>query len=82
MQVQTPEPLGWITKLITSLQWPVIVLAAFWLGKTMSKLEVRVLQAEKNMKDMIERHLPHIHKALAELKEGVMEIRGLLTGRR
>jgi hypothetical protein len=58
------------------------VLAAFWLGKTMSKLEVRVLQAEKNMKDMIERHLPHIHKALGEIKETLASIQGMLTGRR
>jgi hypothetical protein len=50
------------------MQWPVVVLAAFYLGRTITKLEGRVLKAEKNMSDLIERHMPHIHKALDEIK--------------
>jgi hypothetical protein len=53
---------------ITALQWPVVVLAAFFLGRTMTKLEGRVLKAEKNVQDLIERHMPHIHQALTEIK--------------
>jgi hypothetical protein len=53
---------------IAALQWPVVVLAAFFLGRMMTRLETRVLKAEKNVQDLIERHMPHIYKALDEIK--------------
>jgi hypothetical protein len=58
---------------LTALQWPVVVLAAFFLGRAMTKLEGRVLKAEKNVQDLIERHMPHIHEALTDIK-GKLEV--------
>ena len=75
MNQSNPSPLSWLQQITTALQWPVIVFAAFWLGRSVTKLETRVAKAEKSMQDLIERHMPHIHNALAE-------IRGLLQGRR
>lgn len=72
MQTQN-SPLTWLQQVTSALQWPVIVFAAFWLGRGMTKLEIRVVKAEKIMSDLMDRHLPHIHNALAE-------IRGLLSG--
>jgi hypothetical protein len=67
MQTGQP-PSQTLINYLTALQWPVVVLAAFFLGRTMTKLEARVLSAEKNVKDIIERHMPHIHNALTEIK--------------
>lgn len=67
MQTQ-PSPSSWMTTLITSLQWPVIVVASYALGRYVNKLEVRVFQAEKNVKDLIERHMPAVHHALQEVQ--------------
>jgi len=76
MQTQTQTPISYVTSVIAALQWPVVVFAAFMLGRSMTKLEARGLKAEKNVSDLIERHMPHIHNALAEIKTL------LLSGRR
>ena len=55
--------------------WPVIVLGAFWIGRYVQRLEMRVDKAEKSITAIVERHLPAIHRALAE-------IRGFLMGGR
>lgn len=68
MQTNQYAPFTWLISLLTAMQWPVIVLAAFALGKSVSKLEGRVLKAEKNVADLVERHMPHIHAALLEIK--------------
>jgi hypothetical protein len=75
-------PVSWITTAVTALQWPFIVISAFVLGRYVTKLETRVLQAERNITALIERHLPHIHAALGEVKESLAAIQGALTGRR
>ena len=72
---QHASPFGWLQSWAITLQWPVIVLAAFWLGRYVQRLEMRVSKAETNIQMLIERHMPAIHKALAE-------IRGLLIGGR
>ena len=72
---QHTSPLGWLQTFAINLAWPVVVLAAFWLGRYVQKLEQRVAKAETNITMLIERHMPAIHKALAE-------IRGLLIGGR
>jgi hypothetical protein len=75
IQEQHPAPLGWLQAVIPALQWPGIVLAAFWLGRYVRALEMRAVKAEENVKALLERHLPAVHRALAE-------IRGLLLTRR
>lgn len=75
MQQSSSTPLTWLQQITTALQWPVVVIAAFWIGRSITKLEVRVLRAEKSMSDLLERHMPHVHNALAE-------IRGLIQGMR
>jgi hypothetical protein len=75
MQDQHTSPLGWVQAAVLALQWPVIVVAAFWLGRYVHGLEVRVLRAETRLEQLLERHMPAIHKMLAE-------IRGLLVGAR
>lgn len=68
-------PLTWLQTIITALQWPFVVIAAFGLGRYITLLENRVSKAESRIEALVERHMPAIHKALAE-------IRGLLMGGR
>lgn len=75
-------PVNWVSTAVTALQWPFIVLAAFALGRYVSKLETRVLLAEKNLKDLMERHLPHIHNALTQLNQGIEVIKTMLLSRK
>lgn len=77
MEIQPPQnnPSNWLLAWTTALQWPVVVTAAFALGCYVTSLRMRVLSAEKNIKDLVERHLPHVHNALAA-------IQGALSGRR
>jgi len=72
---QHTSPPGWIQSWALALQWPVIVFAAFWLGRYVQRLEMRVAKAETRIEALVERHMPAIHRALAE-------IRGLLMGGR
>jgi hypothetical protein len=72
---QHASPLSWLQSWAVAMQWPVIVLAAFWLGRYVQKLEIRVAKAETSITAIVERHMPQIHRALAE-------IRGLLMGGR
>ena len=67
-------PMSWLQLIAGSLQWPVIVGGAFWLGRYVRELEMRVKKAESNLQALIERHMPAIHRALAE-------IRGLLMSK-
>lgn len=77
------NPIDWAkAKVIAEATWPVLVGAAFWVGRLVAKLEQRLAKAEgkldttlRLLDTVINRHLPAVHKALAE-------IRGLLTVRR
>lgn len=69
------SPITWIQATATALQWPVIVIGAFWLGRYVQKLEMRVSKAESYIQLLVERHMPAVHRMLAE-------IRGLLIGGR
>ena len=71
MQTDLKNPLSWLS----SMQWPAVVIGAFYLGRTIANLEKRIFQADKNLSDLVSIHFPAIHNALAE-------IRGLLGGRR
>jgi hypothetical protein len=71
----SPLPLGWLQTFAINLAWPVVVLGAFWIGRFVQRLEMRVSKAETDMKSLMERHLPAIHNALSELL-------GLMRGRR
>lgn len=75
MQEQHASPLGWFQTWALNMGWPVVVIAAFWLGRYMQKVETRVVKAEARIESIVTRHLPAIHNALAE-------IRGLLIGGR
>jgi hypothetical protein len=75
MQEQHTSPLTWLQSWAMAMGWPVIVLAAFWIGRYVQRLEMRVDRAEKRITDLVERHMPALHRALAE-------IRGLLIGGR
>lgn len=75
MHEQHSSPLDWLQSIAAALQWPGIVAASFWLGRYVRSLEVRVASAESRLEQLIERHMPAVHRALAE-------IRGLLVGGR
>ncbi len=75
LEEQHASPLTWLQSAALAMQWPVIVIASFWLGRYVQKLEMRVAKAESSITAIVERHLPQIHRALAE-------IRGLLMGGR
>lgn len=77
--MQSQTPLSYIHGIVSGLQWPFIAIAAFWLGRSMSRLETRVLAAEKNVQDLITRHMPHIHEALSEIKAKLEVILARLT---
>lgn len=81
MQEHTAAPLTWLQHLAANLQWPVIVVAAFWLGRYVHGLEVRVQNAERNVRDLIERHLPHVHRALAAVNGKLETVLALLQKR-
>lgn len=68
-------PLSWLQGWASALGWPVVAFGAFWAGRYVQRLEMRVTKAEDHIKQIVERHLPAIHRALAE-------IRGLLIGGR
>jgi hypothetical protein len=72
---QHASPLAWLQSWALNMGWPVIVIGAFWIGRYVQKLEMRVDKADKRLEALIERHMPAIHKALAE-------VRGLLMGGR
>ncbi len=69
-------PFAWIQLFAKALSWPVVVAAAFWLGRYVKQLEIRLARAETNLTALIERHMPAIHRALAEIKG---EIQALLS---
>lgn len=69
--------LGWLQSVSSAMQWPLLV-AAFVLGRYVKTLEVRVSNAERNLKDLIERHLPHVHRALAEIKGKLETVQALM----
>ena len=69
-----PPPVTWLLTLAKDLQWPVVVAASFWLGRYVHDLECRLSKAESNLTALIDRHMPAIHRALAE-------IRGMLSTR-
>lgn len=75
IEEQHSSPLAWLQSWAFSMGWPVIVLGAFWVGRYVQKLEMRVDKADKRLEALIERHMPAIHRALAE-------IRGLVMGGR
>lgn len=62
------SPAGWLLSFFQAMQWPVITVAAFWLGRFVQKLEIRVSKAETNITALVERHMPAIHRALAEIR--------------
>lgn len=68
-------PLSWVRETLQALQWPVVVGLAFGAGRYAKGLESRVDLAEKRVEVLVERHMPAVHRALAE-------IRGLLLSRR
>lgn len=72
------NPVNYVADKLLALQWPVIVLAAFALGRYVCKLELRAIKAEKNLSDVVERHLPHVHSALSAVKESLAEITGMV----
>lgn len=75
MQEQHASPLAWLQSWAAALGWPIVVGSAFWLGRYVKSMEMRVEKAETRIESLVERHMPAIHRALAE-------IRGLLVGRR
>jgi hypothetical protein len=74
MQQDHTTPLSWLQAAAVALQWPAVAGLAYWAGRVHQRLEHRVNVAEKHLTSLVERHMPAIHRALAE-------IRGMLTGR-
>lgn len=75
MQDTHITPLDWLRDVATNLAWPIIVGSAYWLGRYVQKAEMRAVKAEQYLNVLVERHMPAIHRALAEL-------RGMLVGGR
>jgi hypothetical protein len=73
------SPLAWLQYIAERIQWPVIVYSAFWLGRRVERLETRIISAETHIKSLIERHLPHVHRALADLKGKLDTIQALVS---
>lgn len=74
----TNTPLTWVEHVAHALQWPVIVGAAFWLGRYVQRLETRVVTAERSLKMLIERHLPQVHRALSEIRGKIETVLALV----
>jgi hypothetical protein len=69
-------------RLIHTLTWPVVVAFAFWAGRYVQKLEARVLTAERNVKNLIERHMPAVHRALGDIAGALDALKHVLIMRR
>jgi hypothetical protein len=67
------SPSNWFVQALQALQWPVVAVGAFVLGRAITKLEARVLKSEKSVSDIVTRHMPHIHAALLEIKTILQE---------
>jgi hypothetical protein len=78
VQSNPTGPLTWVQQFGAALQWPVIVGMAFWCGFYVSTLRDRVVKAEKNVSDLITRHMPHLHSALHAMKGQLDTIQALL----
>lgn len=61
------SPIPWLQSVATALQWPVVTAAAFWLGRYVKDLEQRLAKSEATLTALVERHMPAIHRALAEI---------------
>lgn len=81
MHQHSEGPLTWLEHVASALQWPVVVTGAFWLGRYVKDLEHRVHIAEKRLTDLVERHFPTVHKALAEINGKVSTLLALMTQR-
>ena len=66
-------PLDWMRLALTNMGWPIVVGGAYWIGRYVQKAEMRAVKAEQYLTSLVERHMPAIHRALAEL-------RGLIVG--
>ena len=75
MQEQHASPLNWLQTWAVNMGWPIVVVAAFWVGRYVQKLEMRAAKLESHLDSLTGRHMPAVHRALAE-------IRGLLVGGR
>lgn len=75
MQAEHSSPMQWAQAVISALQWPALTFGAFAAGRYLRGVEKRAEKAEKRLESITERHLPSIHRMLAE-------IRGLLIGSR
>jgi hypothetical protein len=80
--MQLQPPLSWIKETAEAFQWPLVVLGAFWLGRVVSKLEARVLKAEKNVADLIQLHLPQVHRVLQDISNQLDVVKTLLFTRK
>jgi hypothetical protein len=75
MESQAQGPVTWLQGWASTLGWPIVVALAFWLGRIFQKVSTRAAKAEARIESLTDRHVPAIHRALAE-------IRGLLMGGR
>jgi hypothetical protein len=78
MQEHGTTPASWLQSALNGLQWPAICIFIFWLGSYVERLKTRVTSAEVNLKALIERHLPHVHRALAEIKGKLDTLQALM----
>lgn len=72
MQTDNKEPFSWLIHVLVAMQWPVVVFSAFGLGCAYANIKHRLSKAEKQLNDLTERHLPHVHNALAAILGAVM----------
>lgn len=79
--MQETQPISWFWNALGRLQWPGVTISAFALGRYMHKLEARAAKAEKNLSDLMTRHLPHIHTALSEISIKLESIQTAVFGR-
>ena len=66
----------WLQYVGTAWEVPGLVFAAFWIGRMYTKLEARVAKAESQVDSLVTRHMPSIHKALAEIRSVLVVMKG------
>lgn len=62
------SPVEWLKGLVDALHWPTATVTAFWLGRKYKEFESRITKGEKGMSDLLTRHMPHLHSALARVE--------------
>ena len=75
-------PLNYVKDAATALQWPIVVIAAYYLGCVTTNLKSRLTKAETNLAELLNKHMPALHKVASDIQAKLDSIYSLLMARK